>query len=599
MRELATTDMKAGLGHVLRRTELRWRSLIARAEAPADGGPPSNSVTLPILFLFSSALVALGFARIAIDHASPTLVLGWVTAAVAASLLPLLIAGYCQRFKPVSKQASLHLHEFCTILLGLVWAAFPALFFDAGAELRLLAVAITFGISGLGSLALARVQSSAILFCALIAGSLILASIKIGGTTGIALGAFSLLYCLSVAIMILHAHEAARLHAHAEDEIKKQNEIISLLLSDADESEGNWLWETDGQGRIVYASPSLFNALNIKPAAITGRLIADAMCEVPDDPGWNALLATMRAYRPVDGHRVTTRLGGHESWWRITAKPMFDADGNFSGYRGAAHNITGDHRTETKLIEAKEAAEKASETKSQFLAVMSHELRTPLNAIVGFAELLISPHADAITEAQRIDHLNTILGSSKHLQSLISDILDATRIEKGTLQLVEQEADAAELVEIAAKMCRDAAEKTDTTIIARIVDGVEVKGDITRIKQILINLISNAVKFSPSGGFVNISLERTDTGGLAIAVRDEGVGIRKEDIDRIFEPFVQADAGHSRRFGGIGLGLAIARRIAMLHGGTVTIESEYGVGTTARLVLPAWRITWHVDRAAA
>jgi len=591
--------MKAGLGHVLRRTESRWRSLIARAEAPADGGPPSLSFTFPILFLFSSALVALGFARIAINHASPALVLGWVTPAVAASLLPLLIAAYCQKFKPVGKQASLHLHELCTILLGLVWAAFPALFFDAGQELRLLAVAITFGISGLGSLALARVQSSAVLFCALIAGALILASIKIGGTTGLALGAFSLLYCLTVAIMILHAHEVARLHAEAEDEVKKQNEIISLLLSDTDQGEGSWLWETDRQGYIVYASPNLFSALKVKPAAITGRLITEAMSASSDDPLWSALSDAMRAHRPIEGHRLNSWLGGRESWWRITAKPMFDADGNFTGYRGAAHNITGDHRTETKLIEAKEAAEKASETKSQFLAVMSHELRTPLNAIVGFAELLISPHADAISDPQRIDHLKTILGSSKHLQSLISDILDATRIEKGSLQLVEQEADAAELVEIAAKMCRDAAEKTDTTIIARIIDGVEVKGDITRIKQILINLISNAVKFSPSGGFVNISFERTQTDGLAIAVKDEGVGIRKEDIDRIFEPFVQADAGNSRRFGGIGLGLAIARRIAMLHGGTVTIESEYGVGTTARLVLPAWRITWHADRAAA
>ena len=107
------------------------------------------------------------------------------------------------------------------------------------------------------------------------------------------------------------------------------------------------------------------------------------------------------------------------------------------------------------------------------------------------------------------------------------------------------------------------------------------------------NLITNAVKFSPSGGFVNVGFENTEAGGLAIAVRDGGVGIRKDDLERIFEPFMQADVGTSRRFGGIGLGLSIARKIALLHGGNVMIESEYGTGTTARLILPASRIVRH------
>jgi signal transduction histidine kinase len=166
------------------------------------------------------------------------------------------------------------------------------------------------------------------------------------------------------------------------------------------------------------------------------------------------------------------------------------------------------------------------------------------------------------------------------------------------MRLVEQEADAGELTEVAVKMCRDAAEKADVTIVARIVDGVELAGDITRIKQVLINLITNAVKFSAPGGVVNVVFEATAGGGLSIAVRDGGIGIRKDDLQRIFEPFVQADSGTSRRFGGIGLGLAIARKIAMLHGGNVTLESELGVGTTARLVLPAARIAWPAAQPA-
>lgn len=251
-----------------------------------------------------------------------------------------------------------------------------------------------------------------------------------------------------------------------------------------------------------------------------------------------------------------------------------------------------EQRIRDKLIEAKNSAELANATKSQFLAVVSHELKTPLNAIVGFAELLGSVQADHLSEEARRDHLHTILASGRHLQSLINDILDATRIERGTLKLVEQEADVAELLEVAVKMCRDIAEKADCTIIANLADGIEVRGDITRIKQILVNLITNSVKFSPSGGFVYAGFERLDSGALAFTVRDSGLGISGEDIARVFEPFVQADEGTARRFGGMGLGLSIARKLARLHGGDVKLESEPGAGTTARLILPASRVDW-------
>jgi len=244
------------------------------------------------------------------------------------------------------------------------------------------------------------------------------------------------------------------------------------------------------------------------------------------------------------------------------------------------------------LIRAKEAAEAASAAKSQFMSVMSHELRTPLNSIIGYSQLLASSQADYLSDAARTEYFRTILESGGHLKTLIDDILDATRIERGTLALVEQEIDAAELVEVAVKLCRDAAERADVTILARVVDGIEITGDVTRLKQVLINLIANAAKFSKAGEFVNVELERTAGGGLAIAVHDNGIGIKPDDIERIFEPFVQVDDGMSRRFGGIGLGLSIARKIARLHGGDVTIESRAGSGTTASLLLPARRVTW-------
>ena len=141
-------------------------------------------------------------------------------------------------------------------------------------------------------------------------------------------------------------------------------------------------------------------------------------------------------------------------------------------------------------------------------------------------------------------------------------------------------------------MCRDQAEKADVTLVAKLTDGIEIRADITRIKQVILNLLTNAIKFSLTGGVVNIELLRMHDERLALVVRDGGIGIKSEDLGRIFEPFVQAEDGMARRFSGIGLGLSIARKIARLHGGDVTLESQFGVGTTARFELPRSRVTW-------
>lgn len=563
-----------------------------------DIGRPSRDTAgaftiLPPALLLANAVIALGFTALAFERFAPLLCVTWLLGALVASLLPVPIGWLLAKKGKTKSTTLIRWHEFCTVILGVVWATFPALFFDAAStEVRLLAIAIVFAISGIGSLSLAQVQSSAVLFCALIAGSLSLASVKLGGEIGLALGAYSLIYSTAVALMILHAHDTARRRAAAEAEVKKQNEIISLLLNDFDKGATNWLFETDGAGRLTYVSKGLINGLSRTSNEILGRTLSEAACTTPDHAGWRELEAAFAAHRPIDGCRILLHFSGNPTWWRITAKPLQSADGAFGGYRGAAHDVTDDYLNEAKLAAAKEAAEKESASKSQILAVMSHELRTPLNTILGFAELLASSRSDTLPEDLRIEHLRTIVSSSRHLQVLINDILDVTRIEKGTLRLVEQESDAAELVEVSVKMCRGMAENAGITVIARITDGIEIKVDITRLKQVLINLVTNAIKFSEAGGTVNVGFEPQTDGGLAVFVRDSGIGIRKEDIERILEPYVQADHGTARRFGGIGLGLAIANKIALLHGGSISIESQFGLGTTARLILPASRVAW-------
>ena len=557
-------------------------------DAPPSTGPlqPATQSWAPVLL--ASAATALAFAAVSIDAAAPIPMLWWTLIALVASLVPFLVSPWIPHIFP--SLAPGRPVEACALVLGLVWGMLPVLFFDVvGHNLRVLAVALVFSIASFGSLTLATRPHAAILFRALITGSLVVCAMKLGNHAGLALGFLAIFSSVADTSIILRSHRLALQRGDIEQEVKKQNDIIALLLNDFSEGSSDWLWETGADGRIAYASKGLAIGLGRPPL---GLPLGDIAAAAGDGPGWHELMSAILRRKTIDSLPVQMSFARGLTWWEITARPMFAEDATFRGYRGVAHDITDVYLANQKLLEEKEAAERSSATKSQFLAVMSHELRTPLNAIVGFAELLGSAQAEYLSAETRADHLKTIRDSSQHLQNLINDILDATRIENGTMRLVEQETDAAELIEVAVKMCREAAEQSDSTIIANVIDGVELRGDMTRLKQVLINLLTNALKFSPAGGFVNVGCGRAEGGGLTISVRDEGVGIREADLKRIFEPYVQADEGMARRFGGAGLGLAIARRIATLHGGDVTIDSRFGVGTTATLVLPASRVTW-------
>lgn len=556
---------------------------------------PAAAGLSPMLPVANAAL-ALAFACLARESLSPAALSLWIAAALTAALLPLPVLWLKRRGKPRDEQRILIAGAG---LAGLIWASVPVIFLpgsDAG--VKLLAIAATFAVAGMGSLSLSASPRAAITFVSVIAASLILESALMGGSTGLAVAILTALFCGGIIGLVLNMAKAEAQRGAAMAEISKQNEIITLLLDDAGGKAGNWLWETDATGSLVYVSQSFAAACQRAGTSWQGRRVEDVLRPDLADAGWQVFAAALQAGRPAEALVAAHGVEGPLRW-RLAAKPILDDKGEFAGHRGAAFDITTEWQAEAQLLKEKEAAEKSSEIKTQFLAVMTHELRTPLNAILGFAEVLSSPRAEVMTSEQKIEHLRTILDSSRHLHDLINDILDATRIERGTLQLAEQECDLAELLEIAVKLCRGAAEKADVTIVARLIDHIEITADVVRIKQVVINLVANAVKFSPPGGIVQLSIERQSDGGLAIAVKDTGIGIRQEDIDRIFQPFVQAETGTARQFGGIGLGLAIAREIAIMHGGTITLESQPGVGTTAKLLLPASRVRWNAASNAA
>lgn len=551
--------------------------------------------TLP-LFVLSHIVVVPTFASVISAQLHTAMTTWWIALSIVPVALVLILWNHhTRRRSSVASVAEIRWVELLGILFGLSWAFFPAAFFaPADADLRILIVGGTLAASAVGTFALSSVPAAAIVFCALITGSLSLSVIKLEGPIGLTVTLFTIAYGLILAGMVLNQHRNQLQKAVNAQEMLHQKDIIALLLNDFELGTSDWLFECDANGALTYVSTRLSEIVGKAPQDIKGQTLLVAAQADPSQMGWAELDETIQARKPIVALQLEVKRAWQTAHWQISARPLFSEDDVFRGYRGVGRDITVEWETAHKLIEAKEAAEAASAAKSQFLAVMSHELRTPLNSIVGFSEILSSRSDETLETEVRLDYAKTILNSSKHLQTLITDILDATRIENGTISLIEQDIDVAELVEIAVKMCRDQAEKADVTLVAKLTDGIEIRADITRTKQVILNLLTNAIKFSLAGGVVNIELLRLRDSRLAIVIRDGGIGIRSEDMNRVFEPFVQAEDGISRRFSGIGLGLSIARKIARLQGGDVTLESQFGVGTTARFELPSSRVTWPV-----
>lgn len=243
---------------------------------------------------------------------------------------------------------------------------------------------------------------------------------------------------------------------------------------------------------------------------------------------------------------------------------------------------------------AHEEAQAASRAKSEFLATMSHELRTPINAIVGYADLLREGIPDVPTEGQR-DYLERLERSSRLLLSLVDDILDLERIESGRLRLAEGVGSVREALLVALAVLDHEAQRKEISLSHDVDEEVYYRGDPQRVEQILLNLLSNAIKFTEPGGTVTVRAEvlNGDGGGeqagerVRIDVEDTGIGIDEKDLATVFEPFVQARSGLTRRHGGAGLGLPISRRLARMMGGEVEVRSEPGEGSRFTLWLTA------------
>ncbi|MBV9686469.1 MAG: PAS domain S-box protein, partial [Alphaproteobacteria bacterium] len=361
----------------------------------------------------------------------------------------------------------------------------------------------------------------------------------------------------------------------------------------------DWFWETDQQQQFTYLSDHI-RAFGQDPQTRIGRTRSELASDFIGEPDkWREHLSLLDRHEPFRDFVYRPKAGdGRERVISVSGNPFFDEAGGFLGYRGTARDVTEQVMAEQVLHDAKAAAEAANLAKSQFLANMSHELRTPLNAILGFSEVLENGIGGPL-QPRQAEYVGLIRQSGEHLLHLINEILDLARIDAGKLELREEVLDTRRLVDGAVALVKDRAADSLIKLSVDIEENMPpVLVDRTRLTEILLNLLSNAIKFTELGGKIGISARRTQGGGAEFVVRDNGCGMTQAEIEIAVERFGQVDGGLARVHEGSGLGLPLARKLVELHGGSLTLRSEKGRGTTATVLLPSSRVLMAEPAAA-
>lgn len=373
-----------------------------------------------------------------------------------------------------------------------------------------------------------------------------------------------------------------------ERALQESRERHTLALHGANEC----LWEWNLATGQLYLSSRMGSLLDIAlpeltPESWRGRIH-------PDD-----LDAYVKAFRShlrgeTEVFQCEYRMRDDKGGWRWVfdrALALRDSTGRAYRMAGSLGEITERKRVEAELRLAKEEAELASRSKSEFLANVSHELRTPLNAIIGFSDIMRQEMFGALGSAEYKPYAEDIHASGHHLLQLINDILDVSKAEAGKLELREEAIDVNACIEASLRLVHGRADKGKIELVDASPPALPaLQADERKFKQALLNLLTNAVKFTPEGGSVTVEAEVAPDGDLLLRVVDTGIGMTQEQLRKAMRPFEQIDSAFNRKYEGTGLGLPIIDALMRLHGGAVEIDSEPGRGTRATLRFPKSRV---------
>ena len=375
----------------------------------------------------------------------------------------------------------------------------------------------------------------------------------------------------------------------------------------------DWLWEINAHAVYTYVSPKVRDVLGYEAKAVIGKSLFDLMSVEETLRVEPVIRQSMTEHLPFFlSDNINIHKDGHEVIFETHGVPVFDDDHTFCGYRGIGRDITERRKKDAMLLKLEienKASEAANQAKSMFLATMSHELRTPLNVIIVSGDVLSKNMFGALNEKQK-EYVDGIINSGRHLLSLINDILDLSKVEADKMELHTEPQNLCELFQSINALLGENVAKSQLTLRMDIdpVFAAPVAVDTRKFRQIVLNLLSNALKFTPANGLIALSASKISAASLfllnattaaelsalnpgvaqyiLVSVRDNGIGIRPEDMGKLFRPFSQVEDSDTRNYEGTGLGLALVKRFVELHKGRVWAESTVGKGSVFTFVIP-------------